>query len=139
MLALNPDEFVHQWLYGRALWFNGHREEAIAFLEQKGPSARAFLGYAYAVIGRRRDAEQIAAEEDVAAVRRQAFVYAGLGDRARVLDAFRKLAAMHDDIVDAYPVFPEFALLRDDPGMKEFRLSRNLPWPPEARLVEKDR
>ena len=128
--AVNPAEFVYQWLYARALWFNGNHDEAIALFEHQGPSSRGFLGYAYAVTGRRGEAEQIATEEDIAAVRHQAVIYAGLGERARVLKAFEKLAAMHDDIVDAYPVFPEFALMRGDPGMKEFRRKRNLPWPP---------
>jgi TolB-like protein/DNA-binding winged helix-turn-helix (wHTH) protein/Flp pilus assembly protein TadD len=131
-MALDSTDFQPQWLYARALWFNGHREEAIALFERLGPSARGFLGYAYAAIGRRSEAEQIALEEDVRAVRRQAVIYAGLGQRDRVLEAFEKLAAMHDDIVDAYPVFPEFALMRDDPRMKEFRRRRNLPWPLET-------
>jgi TolB-like protein/DNA-binding winged helix-turn-helix (wHTH) protein/Flp pilus assembly protein TadD len=118
--------------YPRALWFKGRHEEAIAIFEQLqlGPSARGILGYMYGSIGRRREAEQIAAEQDPAAIRHQAFVYAGLGEKARVLEAFEKLAAMHDHIVDIYPVWPEFALMRDDPRMKEFRHKRNLPWPP---------
>jgi hypothetical protein len=40
------------------------------------------------------------------------------------------MAAMHDHIVDIYPLFPELALMRDDARMKEFRHKRNLPWPP---------
>jgi hypothetical protein len=84
----------------------------------------------YGSIGRRREAEEIAAEQDPAAARHQALVYAGLGEKDRVLEAFEKLAAMHDHIVDIYAVFPEFALMRDDPRMKEFRRKRNLPWPP---------
>jgi hypothetical protein len=46
------------------------------------------------------------------------------------LEALEKLAATHDQIVDIYPFFPELALMRDDPRMKEFRHQRNLPWPP---------
>ena len=114
----------------RTLWFKGKHEEAIAIVERTGPSSRGFLGYMYGTIGRRREAEQIAAEQDPATIRHQALVYAGLGDKDRVLEAFEKLAAMHDHIVDIYPVWPEFALMRADPRMKEFRHKRNLPWPP---------
>jgi TolB-like protein/DNA-binding winged helix-turn-helix (wHTH) protein/Flp pilus assembly protein TadD len=116
--------------YARVLWFKGRHEEAIAILEKLDPSTRGFLGYMYGSIGRRREAEQIAAEQDPAAIRHQALVYAGLGDKDRVLEAFEKMAAMHDHIVDIYSVWPEFALMRDDPRMKEFRQKRNLPWPP---------
>ncbi len=133
VMATNPteaDSVMGDEDYARALWFNGRHEEAIAIFEQLGPTARGYLGYAYASIGRRREAEQIAAEQDPAAIRHQAFVYAGLGEKDRVYEAFEKLAAMHDHIVDIYPIFPEFALMRDDARMKEFRRKRNLPWPP---------
>jgi TolB-like protein/DNA-binding winged helix-turn-helix (wHTH) protein len=129
-MARDPTDADVMWLYARAMWFKGRHEEAIAMLEQLGPTSRGFLGYAYASIGRRREAEQIAAEEDPAAIRHQAVIYAGLGEKDRVLEAFEKLAAMHDHIVDLYPLFPEFALMRDDARMKEFRHKRNLPWPP---------
>ena len=128
--ATNPtDADSEMYTYARALWFKGRHEEAIAIFEQMGPSYRGFLGYMYGSIGRRREAEQIAAEQDPAAIRHQAFVYAGLGEKDRVYEAFEKLAAMHDHIVDVYPLFPEFALMRDDARMKEFRRKRNLPWP----------
>jgi tetratricopeptide (TPR) repeat protein len=123
--------------YARILWFKGRHEEAIAILEKMDPSSRGFLGYMYGSIGRRREAEQIAAEQDPAAIRHQALVYAGLGDKDRVLEAFGKLAAIHDHIVDIYPVWPEFALMRDDPRMKEFRRKRNLPWPPAVSSIRK--
>jgi TolB-like protein/DNA-binding winged helix-turn-helix (wHTH) protein/Flp pilus assembly protein TadD len=129
-LAANPRDEGVMWLQARAMWFKGEHKEAIAIFEQLGPSARGFLGYAYASIGRRREAEQLAAEQDPAAVRHQALIYAGLGEKDRVLEALEKLAATHDQIVDIYPFFPELALMRDDPRMKEFRHQRNLPWPP---------
>jgi len=81
-------------------------------------TGRGFLGYAYASMGRRRDAEQILVEEDPSTLRHPALTYA------------EKMAAMKDRIVDIYAVFPEFALMRNDPRMKEFRRKRNLPWPP---------
>jgi tetratricopeptide (TPR) repeat protein len=132
MMATDPDDDC-----ARAMWFKGRHEEAIAILEKLDPSNRGFLGYMYGSIGRRREAEQIAAEQDPAAIRHQAFVYAGLGEKDRVLEAFKRMAAMHDHIVDIYPVWPEFALMRDDPRMKEFRRKRNLPWPPAVSTIRK--
>jgi hypothetical protein len=124
----DPDDVKH--VYARALWFKGGHKEAIAMFEQLGPSSHGFLGYEYGSVGRRREAEQLAAEQDPAAIRHQALIYAGLGEKDRVLEALEKMAAVRDHIVDIYPLFPEFALMRDDARMKEFRRTRNLPWPP---------
>jgi TolB-like protein/DNA-binding winged helix-turn-helix (wHTH) protein/cytochrome c-type biogenesis protein CcmH/NrfG len=129
-LAANPSEANVMLLQARAMWFKGEHKEAIAIFEQLGMGARGFLGYAYGSIGRRREAEEIAAEQDPTSVRHQALIYAGLGEKDRVLEALEKLVATHDQIVDLYPLFPELALMRDDARMKEFRHKRNLAWPP---------
>jgi TolB-like protein len=113
--------------YGMALVRKGRLDEAIAIFEKLGPGFHGFLGYAYAKMGRRAEAEQLAAENDVAAARHQAWIYAGLGDKDRALDALQRMAAMKDPIVDVYPYFPEFALLRGDPRLNEFRRKRGLP------------
>jgi TolB-like protein/DNA-binding winged helix-turn-helix (wHTH) protein/Flp pilus assembly protein TadD len=129
-LAASPSGEGVIWLQGRAMWFKGEHKEAIALFEQLGPNTHGFLGYFYGSIDRRREAEQLLAEQDPSAVRHQAFIYAGLGEKDRVMETLEKLAAMHDGLVDLYPFFPEFALMRDDARMKEFRHKRNLPWPP---------
>ena len=134
LMPSNPrDDDLIAGTCARVMWFTGMHEEAIAILEKLGPSSRGFLGYMYGRIGRRLEAEAIAAERDPAAIRHRALVYAGLGDKDRVFETFEKLAAMHDHIVDIYSVFPEFALVRDDPRMQEFRKKRGLPWPPETK------
>jgi tetratricopeptide (TPR) repeat protein len=124
------DDSDFTWYYARALWFTGAHNEAITAFEHLPPGARPFLGYMYAKIGRRSDAERLDFGNRHNALRYDAFLYAGLGDKDRVLDTFEKMAVAHDHIVDIYPLFPEFALMRDDPRMKEFRHKRNLPWPP---------
>jgi hypothetical protein len=76
-----------------------------------------YLGYAYARTGRRDEAEKVAA-----ATRsrfHQALVFAGLGDKERVLEALehepdRQLVAM-------ILVYPELSLLRGDPRVRELR------------------
>jgi TolB-like protein/DNA-binding winged helix-turn-helix (wHTH) protein/Flp pilus assembly protein TadD len=129
-LAADPSGEGMMWLQGRAMWFKGEHKEAIALFEQLGPSTRGFLGYFYGSSGRRREAEQLLAEQDPSALRHQVFIYAGLGEKDRVMEALEKLAATNDELVDLYPFFPELVLMRDDARMKEFRHQRNLPWPP---------
>ena len=118
------------WHFARALWFSGARKEAIDAFEHLPPGSRSFLSYMYARLGRRSEAEQLDLGHRHNPLRYEALFYAGLGDRDRVMDTFEKMAAAHDHIVDIYPLFPEFALMRDAPRMKEFRRKRNLPWPP---------
>jgi TolB-like protein/DNA-binding winged helix-turn-helix (wHTH) protein len=118
-------------LHSRILWFRGNRTEAVATLERLGPASHGFLGFAYARLGRRGEAEALAAEPDPAAVRHQALTYAGLRDGDAVFDALHKLAAVNDKAADLFPLYPELAFLRDDQRMVDFRRERRLPWPPE--------
>lgn len=130
LIATYPSDDFARWDYARALWFKGGHAEAISVLERLGPYDHGFLGYEYGRIGRRGDAERLASEKDPNITRHQVMIYAGLGEKDRVMEALQRLAAMHDQFVDIYPLFPELALMRDDPRMKEFRHQRGLPWPP---------
>jgi Flp pilus assembly protein TadD len=86
VIAANPDNAYARQLCARALLMTGKRVEALALLQQLGPPSHAYLGYAHALMGRRQDAEALAAEDDPAAVRHQVLIYAGLGDRERSFD-----------------------------------------------------
>lgn len=130
VLTIHPDDAYVQHLYGRALTQQGKLAEAIALLEkpQVTTGNRRHLGYAYAKAGRRGDAERLAAEGDgPATFRHQAFIYAGLGDPDRTMQALSKMAAERDPAANIYTVFPEFAFLRGDPRFQEFRRKQNLP------------
>ena len=127
LLAARPGDVFASQLQARALLLEGKPLDALAILERLGPPSHGYLGYAYATLGRRHEAERLAVEDDPAAARHQVLIYAALGDRERVFDALKKLTAMDDFMADAYPAEPELALLRNDPRMKAFRRTRNLP------------
>ena len=127
VLAVNPHDAFAGQLQARALLLEGKPRDALAILEKQGPPSHGYLGYAYASVGRRGDAERLAAEEDPAAARHQVLIYAALGERERTFEALQKLAEMDDFMADVYPGEPELASLRDDSRMKDFRRQRNLP------------
>ncbi len=79
------------------------------------------------MLGRRAEAEKLAAENDIAAARHQVLIYARLGHKDRALDALLEMAALKDFLGDAYPYYPELPLLRCDPRLNEFRRKRGLP------------
>jgi serine/threonine-protein kinase len=119
-LALDPENFVVKQLQARALLLKGKADEAIAVLEQAGEQSKGQLGYAYAVTGRRAEAQALAAES-ANAPRRRAWIYAGLGDKDRVFEALEEMAARQDPGAQLYLVFPEMALLRGDPRLAALR------------------
>src|SRR5262249_45433968 len=85
-----------------------------------------YLGYAYAIVGRRGEAEELAAEDDPASARHQVLIYAALGDRRRCFEALQQLAGADDVLADLYPEEPELAFLSDDPPMRVVRIQRGL-------------
>ena len=85
VLARDPTlPYVKQWL-GRALTFSGRTDEAYEFLKTGGPP---YLGYLYAVTGRRAEAEALVAQ--MKNPPSQMLVYAGLGDKERAFDALAR-------------------------------------------------
>lgn len=122
----NPTENFAGQNYCRALLLRGRSAEAIRILQALGPPNLGVLGYAYAKVGRRSDAEAIADSNDPAILRHRVLIYSGLGDADRAMQALKDDSAVHDGLVDVYPSYPELAWLRDDPRMKSFRQSRGL-------------
>lgn len=126
ILASDPENYAAKQLSARAWVQKGDLQEGIATLEKLGKGSPSFLGYAYAKAGRRTDAERIAAQyQDWPWV--QALVYAGLGDKDKVLDGLREMAANKDPRSGFYPLYPEFAFLRGDPRLNEMRKELGLP------------
>jgi TolB-like protein len=109
----------------RALLQNGEPAEAIGRLEQLGSGSHNFLGYAYAVAGRRADAEAIAAQR-MAFPASLVLINAGLGQTDRAFEALERMAAEKDPRVGIYLTYPELASLRADPRMRAFRRSLGL-------------
>lgn len=85
-----------------------------------------YPGYAYAVAGRRAEADALAARNANYSFR-MAIIYAGLRDKDRTLEAMEKMAQLKEPRAATYTVFPELAFLRDDPRFKAFRRKLGLP------------
>jgi serine/threonine-protein kinase len=108
----------------RARLGQGRIEEAIQILT--GFPDTRYLGYAYALAGRREEAEKIAAEVGPEAFSR-ALIFAGLGDKERTLEALDRVAQLGAVRVGRALNSPEFSLLRGDPRVSALRKKVGLP------------
>lgn len=108
---------------GRVRIGQGRMDEAIQFLAA-APNPR-YLGYAYGRAGRRQEAEKLAAISPGALL--QVLVYAGLGDKDRALEALGRMAELGPVRVGRTLTFPELALLRGDPRVRDLRNRVGLP------------
>ena len=129
ILFAHPNDNAAEQLSARALLWKGRVKEATAIFEKQdlaGTGSPGFLGYAYALAGRRADAEKVAAHyPDWPWV--QVFVYAGLGDKDGTFKALEQMATNHDPRVGMYVTYPELALLRGDRRLTEFRQRLGMP------------
>jgi TolB-like protein/DNA-binding winged helix-turn-helix (wHTH) protein len=125
ILTSNPNDRFAQQIYARALMQKGRVGEAIPILEAVGKGSESFLGYAYAIEGRRAEAEQIAAQHKDWPWA-QAIINAGLGDKERAVAGLQGMAAMKDSRFGSYPTYPEFAFVRSDPRITEMRKALGL-------------
>ena len=112
---------------GRALLFAGRPREALALFEKSESEGNwGYIGYLYAVTGRRDEAEALAAKYPDSAYRLM-LIYAGLGDRERAFDALERTAAVNWWRAATWMVRPEMAILRDDPRVVDLRKKLKLP------------
>ena len=119
---VDPDfPFVQVYL-AMALTFAGRPEEALTFW-QPGviwPVA------AYVKLGRRADAERLAADH-AAYPFRVALTAASLGDTERAIDAVEKVAVNEPHRIGRLMIHPELASLRDHPRLVVLRKKFGLP------------
>lgn len=114
----------------QALLHKGEVAEAIAMMEKfiadtpvlkvGGGRGYGYLGYAYAIAGRRADAEAQLAK-NAGLPHQQAMIYGGLGDKDRAFEAIEQLAAMNPQRALSWLSRPELALLRGDPRVAALR------------------
>lgn len=91
-----------------------------------GGRGYGYLGYAYAISGRRAEAEMQAAN-NVGLPHNQAMIYAGLGDKDRAFDGIERLAAVNPHRALSFLTRPELALLRGDPRVAALRKRLGVP------------
>ena len=99
--------------HGRAILQKKRPGEAIAYFGDQG--SEGFLGLAYALIGKRAEAEAL--RKSTSFPNRLALVCAGLGDKDCVFEALNQMADIKDPRIHYYIVYPELALIRGDPRL----------------------
>jgi TolB-like protein len=115
----------------RALILQGRAAEAIPILEEQSrslaPAATPnyLLGYAYALAGRREDAERIAAIHPRLIER--AAIFVALGENGRAFEALNSAIPMGPVRIGRNLTWPEFAPLRGDPRLKALRNKLGIP------------
>jgi serine/threonine-protein kinase len=113
---------------GRALAMLGRYDEALHTFQEEPRGGLQYVGYVYAVTGRRNEAEAIA--RNVAngpadwAAATELMVYGGLGDKDRAFDALNRLVEINSWRAATWMLRPELKILRDDPRFDEIRRLR---------------
>ena len=120
-----------EWL-GRTRVEQGKIQEGIQILEDadhrggdEALAVRGYLGYAYGRAGRRRDAENLAAETSNPFI--QALTYAGMGDNERTVQALERMEPMGPVRVGRDLTYPEFSFVRGDPRVRALHKKLGLP------------
>ncbi len=129
-LAIDPKVFGATGHCEQALLHKGEVAEAIALMEKSiaetpqlkegGGRGYGYLGYAYAITGRRAEAE-VQAAKNAGLPHQQATIYGGLGDKDRAFAAIEELAAVNPHRALSWLPRPELALLRGDPRVAALR------------------
>ena len=116
----------------RAMIFQGKAAEAIPILEERfsgnlKAAGSGLLGRAYAVAGRKEDAERIASIQPRPL--EEADIFIALGDRSRALDALERTVQMGVGPVRIGRALlrPELAALRREPRIEALRKKVGLP------------
>ena len=120
VLATDPDDRHTRQVMARAMFHRGQTADAIAIFEKLGDGSHHFRGYAYAMTGRRAEAEAILAQPPHHPAR-LVVILAGLRDKDRTFEALERMAAEKDPRVGRYLTYPELAFIRGDPRMAAFR------------------
>jgi serine/threonine-protein kinase len=113
-----------------ALVLQGRAAEAIPFLEARfrgdlSASGSGTLGRAYALAGRREDAERVAAAQWRPIPR--AGIFMALGDKNRAIESLERAVPLGPVRLGRALADPEFASLRGDPRVKALRKKVGLP------------
>jgi serine/threonine protein kinase len=129
-IALDPEIYAANTRCEQALIHKGEVAEAITMIEkfiadtpalkEGGGRGYGYLGYAYAISGRRAEAEAQAVRNE-GLPHQQAIIYAGLGDKERAWVAIEQLAALNPQRALSWLTRPELDLLHGDPRVIALR------------------
>ncbi len=113
-----------------ALILKGRASEAIPILEEQfngrlSASGSGMLGRAYALVGRREEAEKIATAQWRPI--EQASIFAAMGDKDRAFEALNRAIPLGPVRVGRDLTYAEFALLRGDIRVRALRKKVGLP------------
>jgi tetratricopeptide (TPR) repeat protein len=121
---LDPNFPLAHWFLGLTYEQVARHEEAIAECRKAVTpsflSARGGLGHAYAVAGKRAEAQQVLAELKELSKQRYvapfnfALIYAGLGDKAQTFEWLEKTYEDHSLLFSFIKVWPQFDSLRGE-------------------------
>ena len=126
VLKEDPNFPLIPFVLGRAYMFHGESAEALKVLEAIPPNRAPELGYAYATLGRRDEAEALANKASNVPLT-QAVIYAGLNEPDRAFAALERAAAIGDPKIGAALTYPELAVLRQDRRFPDLRRRLGLP------------
>jgi serine/threonine-protein kinase len=116
---------------GRALALSGRPDEALRIFEEDHSVGPAYVGYMYAMTGRRDEAEAVARNAannpGERATATQFWIYGGLGDKERAFEALNRLVEKNPWRAATWMRRPEVAFLRDDPRFDEIRRRLRIP------------
>ena len=129
-LELDPNFAPTHWMLGQAFRQKGMYEEAIAEFQKSielsdDPVRRAVLGHAYAVAGRRGEAQKVINELKDLSKRRYfppyyiALIYVGLGDKNQALEWLEKAFAERSANLTVLKAEPMFDPIRSDPRFQD--------------------
>lgn len=117
-------------MLGRVRLLQGRINEAVQILEawfqgRLAESGTGTLGHAYAMAGRRAEAENVAARQPRAL--EQAEIFVALGDKDRAFDALERAIPTGPVRIGRDLNHPELSPLRGDPRLKALRKKAGLP------------
>jgi tetratricopeptide (TPR) repeat protein len=132
--AIDPDFPFADAHLARALMFGGRPAEALPLFDKMGSrrvgrsvARPPRLALAYVMLGRRAEAEQVAAEHTDGPPSVLAEIYAALGDKDRAFDALERMAVVEPQRLPIMLMYPEMAGLRGDPRLAALRVRFGLP------------
>ena len=128
VLEVNPEFLYAEELCARALVGKGRTTEALEILRKRPILNEGWIGYVYAVTGRRDEAHALAARNGELP-NRQAVIYAALGDKGRAFEALERLAVRNPARAGSHLEYPELATLRGDPRVDALRRKMGFPLP----------